>query len=520
MLVNSPNVTFDRVAFVQQAGAGLSYANPMGSRVSNSYFGANGFNGLDANGHSGKGGTDNFIIENSNFDGNNIELFGTNCNISCASAGSKMAHMNGFTLKGNIFQNNKGGSHGYWCDLACSNAVIVNNVFKDNGGAGVYYEVSDSGIIASNLIQGNRNYGIKLGSANTDVYNNTISDNGTNILLYDDDRSLNVGGWADVGPDTKNVNIYNNILSGGRSGISMSFWRTNATSPNTGPNTFVKGLDYNSYLRPGGSPATMIEWRDGSSVALRTLASVQQKGFETHGTESVDGAVAPLPDAVASAIGVGKASERGALVQPGKSTPTAQPKPTAPAATAKPPATAKPATPAKPAPLPVPQPAPAPSPAPPAAGGPTSAEGFEGSSTWRPFGRSTVATNHDKKHSGSTSLAIKATATNDVSGATANPVAVTATVKGATYTGSCWVMSPSPINARVRFQEYDHNWKRLENPGDGTKVAMTTAGQWYEVSVTYTAKHGGAQLPFSVYSTNMSPSSQPLFVDDCAVTAG
>jgi len=67
--------------------------------------------------------------------------------------------------------------------------MMVGNIFRNNGDDGLFYEVSNTGIIASNLIYGNGGYGLKMGSANTRVYNNTIVGNATNVLLYDDNRS-------------------------------------------------------------------------------------------------------------------------------------------------------------------------------------------------------------------------------------------------------------------------------------------------------------------------------------------
>ncbi len=126
LLVNSPNVTLDRLAFTRNAAAGVIIADPTNARVTNSYFGQNGYNGLDANGHSRTGATDNLVLETNMFDGNNTERFGTGCDVSCGASGSKMAHIVGLTLKGNVFQNGVGVGHGYWCDLDCQNVSVTS----------------------------------------------------------------------------------------------------------------------------------------------------------------------------------------------------------------------------------------------------------------------------------------------------------------------------------------------------------------------------------------------------------
>jgi hypothetical protein len=114
----------------------------------------------------------------------------------------------------------------------------------------------------------------------------------------------------------------------------------------TGPNTFMTGLDYNSYYRLEGSGRSLINWVDttltGNYKSL-TEMQAQHPGLETHGqnlyTPATDpffvnlaagdyhvrsGSVAAgsgvaLPADVAAAIGVTTAAgqNRGALIWPG-----------------------------------------------------------------------------------------------------------------------------------------------------------------------------------------------------------
>ena len=85
------------------------------------------------------------------FEGNNAEGFDTQCSASCTVANIKLAHMVGVTVRDNIIADARGRAKGVWCDLACRYAVIVRNVVSGNGGHGIFYEVSDRGIIASIL---------------------------------------------------------------------------------------------------------------------------------------------------------------------------------------------------------------------------------------------------------------------------------------------------------------------------------------------------------------------------------
>ncbi len=290
VIVNSPNSTFENDVFAENAGAGLQFADPRNGVIRGVYFWHNGANGIDANGHQKSPGiTDNLLMENNVFDGNNAERFGVGCSYSCEASGSKWAHIVGGTVKNNIFKNGIGTAHGWWCDMACTNVKVVNNAFMNNGGDGVFYEISDTGIIASNLIVGNGVYGIKMGSANTKIYNNTVVSNGVGALVYDDNRSVNHNWGTDAGPDTVNVDMANNIFSMNRGNIVQS-WRTDSTyGLNTGPNTFYSNYDYNSYYRSGTTPY-VSEWRDGTQFLYSTVAALTAgKGKEVHGQDITSG---------------------------------------------------------------------------------------------------------------------------------------------------------------------------------------------------------------------------------------
>ena len=122
--------------------------------------------------------------------------------------------MVGLTMRNNLVEDTQGMAGGLWCDLDCRDAVFVYNTVRNNpGGPAIFYEVSDRGIIAANVLSGST-YGISVASANTKIYNNTLIDNVQGINVYDDPRSPGVDGWDDVGPDTRNVEVVNNVISG------------------------------------------------------------------------------------------------------------------------------------------------------------------------------------------------------------------------------------------------------------------------------------------------------------------
>ena len=340
VLSAQPGNVYESNAFTQMAGAGMTVSDSRDVVVRGNRFVENGFNGLDANGSSTSGGQDDIVLERNLFDGNNTEGFGVGCEASCAAAGSKLAHMNGLTIRDNVFSDTREGT-GFWCDLDCSRAVITGNVFEGNDASGLYYEVSKNGIVADNLMVGNGDYGLKSGSADMEIFHNTFVDNGTAVLLYDDDRSPDVDGWSDVGPDTYDNDFVNNVVVGGAPPFAA--WRTSSRGGNTGPDGFVEDMDYNAYGRPSGDGEVLIEWREDGSELFRSLSEFyEETGHEEHGlaltlesgplfvdeaagdyrirsSSPAHGSGSPLQEDVAEALGLapGTVHDRGALTRSG-----------------------------------------------------------------------------------------------------------------------------------------------------------------------------------------------------------
>ncbi len=339
--ISATNALVENSVFTKMAGQAL-YLQPRGGTVRRTVFAANGFNGMGSNGHAGGDGRrDGLLVESSIFNNNNAEKFGTGCALSCAQAGVKIAHMVGFTMRNNIFENNRG--FGMWCDNDCQGGVMVNNIARFNTQAGLYYEISSGGIIASNLIYGNKQHGIRMASATTKIYNNTIVNNGGFIWIYDDPRNKAHPGGVRVGPDTRNVEFVNNVVSG--SALALQAQGTSTTATNTVPDQFFRAFDYNSWFRTGGAGQGLIYWvPPADRVTYTSLSGLRAaKGFEAHGIDVSAGSDpfftdqaagnytvrrsspayrsgTPLPADVAKAIGVasGTAVDRGALIWPGR----------------------------------------------------------------------------------------------------------------------------------------------------------------------------------------------------------
>ena len=293
--INGDNSVVENGIFAQNTSSALAVFQNSNTRIVNNRF-------VD-NGGSGSGGNyaHNVVFENNHFANNNLDGYptrGSECDAYCGLAHIKITHSLNVVFRNNVIDdsaqspaiepNNLRNNHlpGFWCDEGCINAQITNNFFT-NVPAGIFYEVSDSGIIASNIIEGGGT-GISLsGSSNTRVYNNTISRTFHPIRLREDDR---IGGcnhykhgkclseekwskgknlsWAQTGTE-----IYNNIIS------SRPFMPNDGSGPyyayplrteggvdqdgkrKTHTNDMFKGLDYNAYYRssPQNEPH-LITW--------------------------------------------------------------------------------------------------------------------------------------------------------------------------------------------------------------------------------------------------------------------
>jgi hypothetical protein len=302
--------TFENLVFRQNAGVTLSISGPKnGTVVRGSVFADNHYTGFSSNGFasSNPGVTNGLLLEGNVFNANNAGYADGECTRSCGAADVKIAHMTGFTVRGNIFENTVGFAPGFWCDLDCSAGVIVDNSSHDNGGHGIFYEVSNTGIIADNLVVDNGGTGIVVAAANTKIYNNTIVNRSgpsvQAVWVYDDKRSAPAGEpWpftnpsVDLGPNTTNVEFANNLIvaeqpTGAR---LMNFATASTVAPNTSSAQYFSALDDNLYYALPGQ--NLYAW--GSTDGIDTpsqLRTVSGQSWEKS-TQVVSGTGDPFVD--------------------------------------------------------------------------------------------------------------------------------------------------------------------------------------------------------------------------------
>ena len=209
------------------------------------------------------------MVTDNVFSGNNAEKFGTGCNVSCGQAAAKFSHMVGLTLIRNVVEKTKGAASGLWCDLDCTDTKIIYNLVQDNkGGPGIIYEVSDTGLIAANQVLRNK-YGVTVASANTKVYNNTLVDNRQGFRVYDDRRTLGEDDWNDIGPDTRNVELVNNVVSGPYYSLLAFSMRAKVKAPNTGAESLFTRVDHNTFHQTAGKRPYFVYWKTRSGTVSR-----------------------------------------------------------------------------------------------------------------------------------------------------------------------------------------------------------------------------------------------------------
>lgn len=330
--VGANDTLVENCVFTEMAAGALTL-QPRGGVLQRTVLARNGFTAAGGNGHAHTDGLDDgLLVQNNIVAENNTERFGTNCTVSCAQGGIKNAHLRRFTVRNNLFANNYLGS-GYWCDYECTGGVIVNNVAYGND-IGIFLEVGNDSIIASNLAYENDESGMRVLSANTKVYHNTLVNNGKHdIWVYDDSRDA-----TPVSPNVVNVAVESNIIS---TNAVTNFYASNAQ---TGPNTYFSALDYNSYYRVNGCEKAVFMWQDTTRVNYKSIAALRaDRGWERNGHDLCTGSdpffvdqaaddyrvrsssVAyrtgkPLPADVAAALGLtaGSIHSRGAIDWPTK----------------------------------------------------------------------------------------------------------------------------------------------------------------------------------------------------------
>ncbi|MDP8959418.1 MAG: right-handed parallel beta-helix repeat-containing protein, partial [Actinomycetota bacterium] len=111
--------------------------------------------------------------------------------------------------------------HGIWVDIDSSEVRIEDNLVVDNGGIGIYFEISYQGLIRRNTVEANATRGIFVSnSTGVEVTENLVRDNGDGISGFQGERGSGAHGPRDL----RDLWVHHNLvtMSAGYSGITTT----------------------------------------------------------------------------------------------------------------------------------------------------------------------------------------------------------------------------------------------------------------------------------------------------------
>ncbi|WP_258175264.1 right-handed parallel beta-helix repeat-containing protein [Actinopolyspora mortivallis] len=278
VVVNSPGVTLEGNAFVWSASSGTAVFAPEAKVVDN-VFSDNGLVGLMANKAHRIRLSGNLAARN------NRERFALS-GPAIGAAGMKITRTDHPVVRRNSFLDNLGT--GWWCDLGCTNALVLGNVTRGNLKHGLFYEVSSAALLASNLIADNDGFGVKLSSSDrVRLVHNTFTGNHGSLGLYNDprppesDRYSAARGLSWITGETRLVNNY----FAGTAGRHPFFSAADHKPKSVPTPEFVSHSDGNVYLR--GEEEHLGDWYLGSGVTERIEDLSELTERTGHGEHSV-----------------------------------------------------------------------------------------------------------------------------------------------------------------------------------------------------------------------------------------
>jgi len=328
VVVDAPNVTIENAVFAWAATRGVAVYDTdallHGLVVVN-----NGLQGIAVD-HA-----DGLIVDGVRVAGSNREGFLIASSPNTTAAGLKLTASRDVVIRDSAFDDND--STGLWVDVSSQNVTVVRNVARRNARHGLFVEISDQVIVASNLVTDNVNMGLRIaGTTNARIWNNTFVDNlETQIGVYETARTNEDAAEYATGItwDTHNVQIRNNILSTSVSTRLALLHTGDWNSPKRWlASDMISALDGNVYARTTTTlPPNVVYWANltpnsyatnyATAAAFRNATTYEDAGIDVAGTEPLfsDRTIgdyrlatsspaiqsgAALPNDIASAVGV------------------------------------------------------------------------------------------------------------------------------------------------------------------------------------------------------------------------
>jgi len=264
---------------------------------------------------------DHLTVTNSVVTGNNAEHF----NESPSSAGIKVTRSRVVAITNSDFVNNL--SKGVWLDESVVGFTIANNMLSGNL-TGITTELSDTGVIANNSVNGGSRGLWIFDTGNVKVFNNYFVNNPIGAIFLNQDQRREADPAA-VGHDprqpipdptctwlTRNLVVANNVI--GKSSVSSMF-QFYALDKSTRISADSMNLTINGNLftyRAASTDPTMVGWGGSDNVTVTkyyTPATFEQaKGASWTNMQTSPGVAlptnmaftVPVPADVASVIGV------------------------------------------------------------------------------------------------------------------------------------------------------------------------------------------------------------------------
>ncbi len=161
---------------------------------------------------------DNVVFDSVEVDHNNTD----NHNAGWEAGGSKFAYTTDLVVRDSYVHHNAGP--GLWTDIDNERTLFEGNVVTDNGGIGIFHEISFSAVIRNNTVERNGfgftewvwGAGITIAaSSDVEVYGNTVRDNANGIVGIQQNRGSSTDGRPWI---VQNLSVHDNVVE--RSGVS------------------------------------------------------------------------------------------------------------------------------------------------------------------------------------------------------------------------------------------------------------------------------------------------------------
>ena len=289
----------ENLVITNNATQGLSVgtSNTVVTHVTSS---SNGMTGI----HSNR--ARNLVIQNCLITGNNREHF----NDAPAAAGMKITSGDGIVVRDNVVTGNL-AVNGIWTDVSTRHFNIAGNTVRADGARfGILTELSDSGIVADNVVSGARYGYTAFDTGNVKIFNNTFSDNTVwDVgLTQDARRNADPSTFASVPWTVRNIQVANNVF-----GASPTFQFYALDKATRTAASRMRIVVTGNLFRSGRS--VMVGWGGGDNTTVsrfrtpQSLDSALQVSWHNvqtatvHADARMKAMTVPLPADIAAATG-------------------------------------------------------------------------------------------------------------------------------------------------------------------------------------------------------------------------